>query len=432
MLKNRAWPQIYAVLAFFTVLAGDAWRYSLSWYGWGAVIALISTVSIVLVVKQRTKWRWNGLPYPLLVFVALALVSTAWSAYPGFTILAAVLLALTVTASLALAVTFTLPEIVRLLGHALRLILGASVLFELVVSIFVRQPILPWWTNYSGKIPASYYWSRDLLFKGDRIQGILGNSNLLGFIALLAVIVFAIEFASRSMHRAWSAFWLIVALACIALTRSATVEVAGVVVLVVAIVLVLLRAARTVRTRRLIGGGAIVVILLGVVSGLVFRGLVERLLNKSGTLTGRTDIWGEVVKLALQRPAGGWGWISYWFPGIPPFKDNPHFVLHHVQYLQAHEAWLDVWFQLGIIGLIVFAALVLSTLVRSWILAVDRPQVGQFALKRFSPVTLLPVLLLVALLVQSLAESRLLIEYGMLLLAFIAIKTKRPDAPVVS
>jgi hypothetical protein len=60
-------------------------------------------------------------------------------------------------------------------------------------------------------------------------------------------------------------------------------------------------------------------------------------------------------------------------------------------------------------------------------LAIDRPQVGVGVRSDYDPATLLPVLVLVALLAQSIAESRLLIEYGFLLLALFAIKTKRPD-----
>jgi O-antigen ligase len=431
MLKNRVLLKVYAVLALFTVLAGDFWRYSVSWFGWGAVIALISAFSIVLIVTQRDKWRLNGLPYPLLEFAAITVLSTAWSAYPGFTAIAAVLLILTAVSALALAITFTLAEFLRLLGHALRIIIGGSLLFELVVSAFVRHPILPWWEHYTGKIPASYYWSRDLLFKGDRIQGIMGNSNLFGFVALLAVIVFAIEFASRSMSRGWSGFWLVLAVASIALTRSGTVLIASAAVAFIAVVLIVLRRIRGARGRGLVYGiAAVIVVIVGVIA-IVAPTASAHLLGKSGTFTGREGIWKEVIKLASERPVGGWGWISYWYPNIAPF-DRRQFVIGHVHYLQAHEAWLDVWLQVGIVGLVLFVALVLSTLVRSWMLAVDRPQIGPSRPIKYSPVTLLPILVLVALLAQSFAESRLLIEYGMLLLSYIAIKSKRPDLPVVS
>ncbi len=86
-----------------------------------------------------------------------------------------------------------------------------------------------------------------------------------------------------------------------------------------------------------------------------------------------------------------------------------------------------MWFQLGIIGLIVFGALVASTLSRSWLFATDRPQFAPSVTGNFTAASMLPLLLLVALIVQSLAESRLLVEYGLFTLALLAVKTKRPQ-----
>ena len=427
MLRNRVWLSVYAVLVFFTVLSGDTERYALTWYGWGAIILAIFVIALVIVIRARKRWTFTGLPLPMLAFLLLAVLSIAWSDYRQYTVAAALLSIVTAIGALSLAVSFRLPELLMLLGHALRIILAASILFELVVSIFVRHPFTPWWTDYSGqKIHPAEYWSRDLLFKGDRIQGIMGNSDLLGFVALLGVIVFAIEFASRSMNRGWSAFWIAVAVIDIALTRSATVFVAAVIVAVAAAVLVLLRRARTDRARRNVSIGSVVVVVVGLVAAIALRGPLLKLLNKSSTLTGRTGIWSEVIAIARERPVVGWGWISYWVPGLAPF-DRKEFNIGGIQYLQAHDAWLDLWLQLGIIGVIVFAAFALSALVRSWILAVDRPQLGPGRLGRYDPTTLLPALVLVALLAQSVAESRLLIEYGLLLLCLFAIKTKRPD-----
>ena len=71
--------------------------------------------------------------------------------------------------------------------------------------------------------------------------------------------------------------------------------------------------------------------------------------------------------------------------------------------------------------------LVLSTLARSWSFAVDREQRAPHAPLPYRALSLLPLGILTALLVQSLAESRLLVEFGMLLLVLIAVKTKRGD-----
>ena len=93
--------------------------------------------------------------------------------------------------------------------------------------------------------------------------------------------------------------------------------------------------------------------------------------------------------------------------------------------LHAHNAWLDVWFQLGIVGVVLFAALIVSVTWRSWFAAVDRPRVDLDDSLPYSPLSLLPILLMVVLLVQSLAESRILIESGWVLLVLLTVATKQ-------
>jgi exopolysaccharide production protein ExoQ len=92
--------------------------------------------------------------------------------------------------------------------------------------------------------------------------------------------------------------------------------------------------------------------------------------------------------------------------------------------MHAHNAWLDVWLQLGILGLIVFGSLVLATIIRSWIMAVTPVIVARESPGSWSWLAMLPLLLLTAELVQSLAESRLLIEGGWIMLVVLAVKTK--------
>jgi exopolysaccharide production protein ExoQ len=432
MVRNRTWLSVFAVLVFFTVLSGDTERYGLTWFGWGAILLVILVISLVIIVRGRARWSFSGLPYPLLAFLALTLLSIIWSDYRQYTAAAAILSVVTAIGALSLAISFTLPQLLRLLGHALRIILLGSILFELVVAVIVRHPFTPWWTDYRGqKIHPAEYWSRDLLLKGDRIQGIMGNSDLLGFVALLGVIVFAIEFASRSMNRGWSGFWIVVALADIALTRSATVFVAAAVAAVAAVILVFLRRAETRPARRRVSIFSLVVVALGLVGAIALHAPLLKALGKTGTLTGRTGIWSEVIKIASQRPVIGWGWISYWVPGLAPFN-RPQFRIGGIQYLQAHDAWLDLWLQLGVVGVVVFAVFAMSAVVRAWALAVDRPQFGIDATAKYDATTLLPALILIALLAQSFTESRLLIEYGLFLLCLMAIKTKRPDPVAAS
>lgn len=414
MLDRPAFRSGFLILLVFTLLAGDAWRYSISWYGFSA-LAIGLTVVAVLLLRRKTP-SLRTLPIPLLAFLALATLSLAWSFYPGSSALGLLTTWMTVTCAVAVAVTFTWDEILRALGVALRLVLGLSLVFELFVSVVVRQPILPFWVNYpEGKLPLMLLWSRNWLFDGGPIQGIVGNSSLLAFAALLAVVVFGVQLAKRSISRVGGWAWMLVAVAIIALTRSATIYAA---LVALGFVLVAVWLVRRARRPVVVYSGIAAVVVAGVAGVLVFGQQLLPLVGKSEDLTGRTEIWAKVIDLAVQRPFAGWGWVSYWTPWAEPFQG--YIVRNGVVQLHAHNAWLDVWLQLGILGVIVFGALVLVALVRAWM--------REVTLDQRNVTRLLPLLLLVALLVQSLAESRILVEYGLFLLVVVAVKTKRERA----
>ena len=421
-LDSRGVRLGFATFVLFTGIAGDFWRNSLSWYGYGVFVVGIAAISFVVLHHNRARFRVGSLPYPLLAFIALAFLSIAWSFYPGFTALGAVVLLLTTASAVSIAVTVTWPELLFVLGWVFRLVLALSFLFEFIVSALIRHPIYPVWVTPESNPAKLLYWSRDLLFDLGKIQGIVGNSSLLAMAALLGLIVFAIQLASKTVKRGWGWFWLAVALVTIGLTRSATIFVALAVVIVVALAALLVRRARTPRGRaNAYGGITLVVAALAVLADLA-QSRILGLLGKSSDFTGRFTIWHEVITLAQQRPGAGWGWLGYWIVWIAPF--NTLKKAGGVQPPHAHDAWLDVWLQLGIVGLVVFGALVLATLARSWLLAVDRVVTGRGDPGTHSWLALLPLLMLTAQLMQSIAESRILLEGGLMLLVIWAVKTK--------
>jgi exopolysaccharide production protein ExoQ len=423
--QSRLTVRLFATLVFFSVLAGQFWRNLLGWWGFGAVALIVVIGSVWFLSSTKPAWSWRTFPKSLAAFMVLATLSLAWSAYPGASAVGITLQWITTITALFVAFCLTWTELVRTLAVTLRLILGLSLVFEAVVAVFIGHAVLPFWVEYSGKIPSAFYWSRAMLLEGGPVEGIVASRNLLGFIALLALIVFAVQLAAGTVSRKAGIFWVAIAVLMLWLTRSATVTVA-----VVAVVLALVFALWARRVSPLGRRGLYLTATIAaaaVVAGVVgFSSTLLGLLGKSEDLTGRFDIWNSVIDLAGQRPIQGWGWVSYWAPWVEPFDGLA--VRKGVQYLQAHNAWLDVWLQLGILGLIVFAALALSSLWRSWFLAVDRPRLGIADTAPYSMVALLPLLLTVALLAQSLAESRILVESGWLLLLVLAVKTKRPSA----
>jgi O-antigen ligase len=434
-LDDRRFRLGFAVVALFTVFAGDAWRYSISWYGFLVIAAAVSTVAVMLIVRERARWSFATLPYPLIVFVGLATISILWSYYPGATALGLLVTYMAIAVGLALAVSFSWADLLEALGRTLRIIIGASLVFELIVSVILRAPLLPFWpspgVDYNAlpdPIPKLLYWSRNELFEADgKIQGIVGNSSLLGFIALLALIVWSIQLFSRTVTRVTGIISVAVAALIIYLTRSATITIALAALAAVVVAVLLLRRFES---RRPVIWGGILVLAAGAVAVIAaFPVQLLALVGKSPDLTNRTTIWAAVIDLAQDRPVFGWGWVSYWVPWVAPF-DTLAFN-SGVRQLHAHNAWLDIWLQLGIAGLIVFGLLVLSTLVRAGNYATLRPTGVPGQPQPYTAQALLPLLLLVALLVQSVAESRLLVEYGMVLLTVLAVRTKRETSPSI-
>ncbi|HEY5223779.1 MAG TPA: O-antigen ligase family protein [Microbacteriaceae bacterium] len=412
----------FAALALFTLFAGDFWRNLIGWDGYLVLAALVTIGSVVWLLVLRPKLPFRNVPKTLALFLLLATVSIAWSFYPGAGALGVAAQWCTTAAGVFLALCLTWKQLLRALGTALRWVVGLSLLFELIVAAFVRQPILPFWVHYDQtKLPQAFYWSRGLLFQGGQIQGIQGNSNLLAMSALLALIVFGIQLADRTVKRGTGLTWLIAAAATFALTRSSTVIIAAVLVALVLLVALWTRR-RDPRKRGVVYATAFGVIVVGVASAVVLWSPILKLLGKSEDLTGRLTIWKAVTDLALQRPVFGWGWISYWAPWVEPFKTLA--VRKGVTYLQAHNAYLDVWMQLGILGLIIFILLVGSALGRSWFAAVDRPRTALADTARYTAIGLLPLLLIAALIAQSATESRMLTEGGWALLVLLAVKTK--------
>jgi O-antigen ligase len=344
---------------------------------------------------------------PILAFMALCLLSTAWSAYPAATVMGSVIQISTAVVGISLVLLQPPRRLVALFAAVIHTNLALSVVFEIVVALLPGHQLLPFWTDYGANAPGAYYWSSGLLFSGGRIQGIVGNANLTCFLALLGLILIGVLLAAGAVSRRVAGLAILLDVAMIALTRSATVLVAGAVVVVALFVALGYRRFGR-RGRVAVTAGAVVVVGLTALSSSRLSAPLLQVLGKGDDLTGRLEIWRIVGGLVEQRPVLGWGWIGYWAPWVSPFERLV--VRGGVQYLQAHSAYLDIEMQLGVPGLLALVAVVGSLTYRCLRLAVV-PR----------PYTVLPLLLTAALLTQALAESRLLIEGNWALLVMLSV-----------
>ncbi|MEF2977772.1 O-antigen ligase family protein [Subtercola sp. YIM 133946] len=419
-----------AGLVLFTALGADAWQSLLGWPAFVVLVLALSAACVVSLVRSHAtrSIEWSRYSKPLAAFLVLCTASILWSFYPGATALGIVSQWLTAIAGFFIAASLSWLEILRALGTALRWLLGLSLVFELFVAVFVRGALqATWLLDPWQQAPPNYQWSEGNLFNGGAIQGIVGNRNLLAFVVLLALIVFVIEWVEKTRRALPSAIWIAVALLEHALTRSATVLLATIGVAFVFVVAMLIRRVPVPRRLVIYPFGFVGVIALTVFT-LNLSDRLFPLLGRGDTLTGRVDIWNTVLNLAWQRPVLGWGWVSYWAPWAEPFKNL--IVIDGTAYLQAHNAWIDVFLQLGLVGLFVFSCLIAATIIRSWWMAVDPPTPVVGVPTPYQAVALLPLLLLAALVIQSLTESRLLVEGNFLLLVLLATKVKLDPLPL--
>ncbi|MDQ0725914.1 O-antigen ligase [Microbacterium sp. W4I20] len=419
----------YVILILFATFAHSAVYNLLGILGAGVVLAVLTLatlgIGIPMLARSRPQpFRWRRLPWTALGYTTLALVSVAWSQWRGPTLLTWVLLAAVTVNALFIAHVLTWHEIVRALSSAFKWILGLSLLLEAWVSLVVHGPLLPnFATIPEGEIDPQWYWVRDNLFDGGRIQGIVGNANLLAIVSLFAIITFGVLFAARARWRTTLALWALLAAYFLFRTSSATAFVCAAAAAVVLAVALLMRRATTPGARTRIYVVAIGATLIGVIGVWLAREPLLALLGRSSDLTGRSDrIWTKVLARAGEHPIFGNGFSSPWIPTDPAF--DRWITDHDITVFHAHNMWLDVLLQLGVVGIVLMAVAYGSLLWRSWFFAVDRPRWDLHAARTFSPLTLLPSLFTVVLLVQGFSESTPIMLWGWMLVILLSFKLK--------
>lgn len=373
----------------------------------GAVIAFRDTIARIKV--------------PLLIsgFIMLAAISIVWSATPAVSTLAVVVVAATTFLAAVTVQASGTFRFMRLLYRGLQISLIGGIIFELVVAVFVRAPLMPL-VGDLGELAgideksSPFVWSENLLFEGGPIQGFVGNRNPFAAIALLAGIVAVVMLLDGRVRRVDAMTTIACSILVHALTRSATI------IAITACLVVLVIAAFAIRRldrqmSRLVTVG---VGLLGLFSLLVatkFYEVVLGIFDRDTDLTNRTGIWDGVATFASQRPQG-WGYVGYW-----PVWEQPYSSIVENTTLRAthaHNAFLDAWFQLGIAGGICLIAIVIALAIRSW-------RIVQHSMRGDSYIPLGWALIIATLVLQALTESRLLVEGGWFLLVALVLMVPR-------
>jgi exopolysaccharide production protein ExoQ len=281
-----------------------------------------------LVSRSHTPfWHFVPVLWPALAYLALALLSVSWALSPEAALRRFVLQAMFVaSAFFALCVI----EDRRRILQDLLLVFAATLVLNLV-AIAIRPPT-----------PLGH-------------AGIYGQKNVLGLVVALAMLLaMAGLVARRFLIMAVSVFVLVAGAVLLVLSQSKTSL--GLVVLVPFVSIGLVAGSGIFRVPL----GVFFLFLLGVTGSAVVLGKQvffisrETFLNVlvgDPTFTGRTVIWDFVDRHIDQRFWLGHGYNSYWGigPESPPLREGYSFLtLIH----QAHNGYIDIWLDLGLIGLV--------------------------------------------------------------------------------
>ncbi len=287
------------------------------------------------VLGNYLKYSW------ILAFGVFACLSVFWSDAPGVTARAGVQYASHIVCALIAA---------RLIGSRtllVGLICGTVVVLLLSFAFgnFIYDPL-----------DGSYSFS-----------GLFTSKNQLGFFASLGVyaaFAYAFMFPTERLAKAAALLAALFCLYGLFASQSATALIALSVTLLAVISLgaTLLLSPGT--RKAFFGFGLVLAVVLAVAAyALGAVDLVLALFGKDTTLTGRTYLWAEGWRAAQDSPVVGLGYQAYWVQGFSEAER-----LWHEFYITArtgfhfHNTYIEALVELGYVGCILIAFIILRTL----------------------------------------------------------------------
>ena len=316
----------------------------------GRRVALIGFAVFALAITARRRWKERrGLAttssdlsrgvdrtvvVPIVAFLLLAAASALWAEDPGLVARRIVVFLCLGYAAWAVARAWTLPDILSFTVLSCMTILFASLGLEII-----RGQFHP----FDG---------------GYRLMGLTHPNN---HAQECAVAIFCSLAAMRLVpeHRRFYVFTTIAAFGLMLLTRSRT-SVLAVLVALGFSALYIMPKRRVLGVALVLGAVALVIGVFGpdVIDSAKHALLFGRQENAAdvGTLTGRTELWSELLTYVGARPILGYGFEGFWGPmHTANVSLSLGWVVPH-----AHNGYIEMLLDLGVVGLLLFVVTLLS------------------------------------------------------------------------
>ena len=339
LLGSAEFARAYTVVALTAVFSSFTIEHAASHVTLATIIAVLCVLGAwVLWVRREELSLLRIAPSSLLALLAWALVSIVWTtdksstAFGWMELFGFAFLAVTVGH-----IRDTL-QTVRALGDSLRFLLLVSLGLEILSGVLLDTPFT--FLGIQGDLAV-----------GGPVQGIFGSRNMLGFVTVIALITFVVEWRSQSLTARIAIPSIALASLLAFFSSSPTVLVLAAAVGVVAVALAIVRHAPAER-RTIVQWVLGVLVALALAAAFALRHVIIALLDAGSDFSIRATLWNTILDFVALKPVEGWGWFGSWARGEFPFTYINFLLDDHHQ--SALNAYFDVLLQLGTAGLVLF------------------------------------------------------------------------------
>lgn len=301
-----------------------------------ALLRLLILPSIIMMpVLFLSRWRDMVtllLHNPLILLILILVwLSVSWSVLPDITVRRALSLSIYTLLACYLVLHHDSDWILKTLGWMILTLLATSLIFIIFLPGLSTMP------------------------DGRGLRGIFTHKNGMGELLILAIVILPQAIRQRVLPAMLAWGGLITALVLLPLVNSATALIVALVVLGIYGIWALFAYSKRVAIIVAVFGLSVgCFLMLGVIA---YTDALFAVFGRDATLTGRTELWHYVWQMIQKRWLLGYGYEAFW--------EVEAFAKYAADSLQwdvpnSHNGYLDIFLNLGIIGLLLILAIMVT------------------------------------------------------------------------
>jgi O-antigen ligase len=218
----------------------------------------------------------------------------------------------------------------------------------------------------SSLVLIKYFGGIGTAYSDDGLQrmwiGATTQKNVLGYVTMVCGLLLVSGLLARRLRRSLLEAFLL-GLALWLLIGSSTAGSKTALIGFVVGTLMLIGAQLSLRQPAKIIGALLAIAVLSWIGlatseGSLFESAAN-LMGRDATLTGRTDIWNAVLEVGPRDPVFGRGYGSFWYGEVAREVWKKPRIYTTIQ--QSHNGYLDIYLELGMVGLALLTGLVWAT-----------------------------------------------------------------------